>query len=99
MKPENNHIRVLKEARRLIESGQCEFVCSAVENAAVAQNLPIEVATTITSRVTDSLGGDLNTVQDWLEERGIPRLKLTPKNMRTYRMRWIDWMIKGYEKQ
>lgn len=36
-------------------------------------------------------------VEFWLHRQGIPWSQLRATEMRAYRLRWIDWMIIGYE--
>lgn len=100
----------LKKARKFIEEGLDHYVCHAIERAergvlsteawvpitAVGRNLsemfsPARPYSTVCGWLA---GKHPHVAQQLSEMRGIEH----DAAMRAYRIRWIDWMIKAYEK-
>ena len=81
----------LRLARRMIESGERIHVCSALFYATSR-----EQNTKVQKRLARLFG--YTSVTQWLHAQGYARQwDNYSSRMRDYRLRWIDWMIEGYE--
>jgi hypothetical protein len=82
----NQHIAALKEARKLIDSKDEYFICRALDYVGADPKLRLRIA---------RLLGPEDSLYHWLlnHPSGIDKVLLTYRNMRLYRLRWIDHMI------
>ncbi len=89
-------IRLLKGARERIELGFDTSVCPAISSS-VQNPHDYEIAARLRNIIKIRLG-HLTYVDSWLiQKAGIPTFMLSQRNMRIYRMRWIDSMIAELE--
>ena len=90
----------LRQARELIESGRETFVCLALSFRVIGG------ADTQVYRRLNAIFTRGFSIDSWLK-RESPRFRkfllrehhgaLYQDQLRLYRLRWIDWMIEGYE--
>lgn len=97
-------LRLLKKARTKIKNKTQDYVCVALTasrrvagEGGWVNYLDTDVATKLRQEIRVRM--NFRTfVDQWLEHvKGIPYQQLTSKNMREYRLRWIDSMIKELE--
>lgn len=79
-------IKVLKYARKRIESFKNDFICQALENSTKNRR----AVNYLKLYIIKQLDGNL-TLSGWLEDN-IEGEAYTD-NMRKIRLQWIDWMI------
>jgi hypothetical protein len=85
----------LKKVRKCIEDRSEVYVCYALANA--------DAKHTAVYKRLDELFRDHNGTMSiimWLYKKGYTSAltDATVEDKREYRLRWIDWMIEGYEK-
>jgi hypothetical protein len=94
-------IRILRQARELIESGEENFVCLAIEYAAKRLER-ISAGAELVAWV-ESMLGDSGTLSGWIRSNR-PELWFSAtcderiRLLRVTRLAWIDWMISELEK-
>ena len=70
------------------------FICDRIRYLNISQENKYK-----SRKYIHSLIGDYFSVKEWLEDEAkIPSEQLTEENMKIYRQRWIDHMIKELEK-
>ena len=82
---------ILREARKLIESGEHNHVCLAIGEIACSDH--------IVRRICESIY-PCRDVASWLHDNHRKKyldLLYIDFGFRDYRLAWIDWMIEGYE--
>lgn len=98
-------VNLLHGARRLIANNIERYLCVALSTAYFSQcdALPsnrwqdgavYRDASLYLKAYIECLLEGSETVDGWLSSRGIPYKELTRTNMRHYRLRWIDRLIK-----
>lgn len=89
--------RLFRRAQGHIRFQQDRFVCLALVSAYRRYCYPTSVLTAAEKVINDRLDGHF-TVQSWLEAKH-PHLKrrLTAKNMRRYRIAWLDSLIQEFD--
>lgn len=96
------HVTLLQEARRLIDSETENFICIAIQEAAIrsrewgvgAQAKRLEDY--ICKPMIEDLIDDCPTLEGWLTHMGIDQTLLTAENMKAYRLRYIDHLIEEW---
>ena len=86
-------VRLLKKAKKKIQSGKSSFICFAIGGVGGECKLDvIKLKAEIRRRLYPYY-----FLETWLEcDVGIKCEELTNKNMREYRLRWIDALIKEF---
>jgi len=79
----------LRKARKLIESESCQYVCFALDNVRGAKHTDVKKRL---SRLFPE-----RSVMLWLIDHGFDVWGASNAARLAYRLRWIDWMIIGYE--
>lgn len=103
----NDCINLLEIARGMVQREITMFVCIALDEAIAEKynedSSPPSVdrwdaaRAYLQSWISSSLQ-DRITVRSWLITQGIPSRSITPIDLRLYRIRWIDNMIKALER-
>lgn len=84
-------INELKAARRRLSKGRAFFICEALNwGREPVQNV-------LRQYVIDSLV-PFGTLDPWLAKHR-PHLQRSAKNLKQYRLQWIDWMTNELEKK
>lgn len=87
-------IEILENAKYLIEDDNQEFVCWAIEASANTGTWSRVIGKALMDEIRQRLRG-VSAVSSWLYRYGgVDHDLITDSNMRAYRMRWIDSMIK-----
>jgi hypothetical protein len=85
----------LREARALLHSGRgVNHVCIALE--AIGADKSTDVGRRLKRLFAYPYGN--RSVSEWLSRQGVDISKATTEDFLSYRLRWIDWMIEGYER-
>ena len=94
-------IEVLETAKTLLINYEQVWICDAIWFIWDGNKLCIYAQTQACKRLVGRINRLLKgyfDLQDWLHRKaGIEESLLTPKNMREYRLRWIDHMIETRE--
>lgn len=88
------HVRILREARKLIESRKVPYICWAVEKAARGRAEGDEIRAVIAQRLSPN-----GTISCWLEVNGHAswdELLTQRTRLRTTRLAWIDSLIEEF---
>lgn len=90
-------LAVLEKVRESIRRRDHRYICDAVKWAAYAgSQSEYFAASCLSDRIQRSLGSH-NTAEEWLRcVHNVPVKQLTYENMREYRLRWLDTLIKEY---
>lgn len=90
--------KALYLARRRIKSQEQCFVCDALNACVLWDGVPTDLCDKLKKTIAVSLNGQFS-VNEWLNRKGLALgLNMYSKELRDYRLRWIDWMIEGYKK-
>lgn len=88
-------IKLLKKAKRLIRDLKDDFVCIALIEAAQKSDRRCAMKVSIALRnEIDARIHPYGTVSFWLAVKHDVELLESPQDIRDYRIRWIDSMIK-----
>ena len=92
-------VELLVDARERIAASKEEYLCCALSTARVVRGVAYyDSETYLQQWIEISLRGEA-TVGNWLLWwKGVPGRALSKRNMRVYRLAWIDHMIKALEK-
>lgn len=85
----------LREARKVLEQRHSiKHVCVALE--IVGADRCTDVGRRLKSIFAHPYGA--RSIVVWLRNQGLVTSSATAEDFFNYRLRWIDWMIEGYEK-
>lgn len=88
------HVRILRKARKLIETREHHFICMAVEVAARGRAEGDEICAVIEQRLAPR-----STLAGWLSEQGHASWAEAHSNLarrRITRLAWIDSLIEEF---
>lgn len=89
-----------RDAYQEIEQYDEVYICHALTNSAAIHIIETRMGKTQGGWVRRPCGerkrAMLYSLDDWLYDRGFSRRKLDSGNMREYRLRWLDALIKEF---
>jgi hypothetical protein len=95
----NIYQKILRQARKQIANGEAEFICWAIDDVSYWDEDPVVVYAG--ERIKEFIEGGLNdwhTLEMWLRrDANIPDRLLTRKNMKAYRLRYIDHLMEVFK--
>jgi hypothetical protein len=86
-------IAVLQQARKEFNTVRCSGICTAIHTS-IDWDSPIKfhnAGLSLLEYIKESLEYSLY-LEDWLKKNK-PHINRSDKNMKEYRLQWIDWMI------
>lgn len=90
--------KAFTEARRHIDNCEEGFICNALFIAYLRRSIDSWAQSTAREIIRTRMGGE-DTLECWLQEcANVPTNQLTNENMRAYRLRWLDALIKEFSK-
>lgn len=93
----NKEVQLLEFARARIERQGNRFLCVTIFQISAELKDYRRACFNIRLHIQRSLG-EYRTLEQWLiAEAKIPFKQLTPKNMKAYRLRYIDHLIKEFQ--
>ena len=98
MNRESEEVLLLRRARRYLRAGYGKGLCTALRRAYEydCSESQRRAYNALSSRVSKSIAG-YTFAEGWLHNiHGVPAEQLTYKNMREYRLRWVNALIKEY---
>jgi hypothetical protein len=96
---DNKYIKILKKARKIVESEDHYFICWAILDASYwsTSNTVREAGQEIKDYIEDALGW-YDTLGQWLSgETKVPKTQMTMENLREYRLRYIDHLMEVFK--
>jgi hypothetical protein len=90
-------VEILSLVRKYIEDDQVSYLCIGIMQVTPRHYMYIDAARCLLDYIDDALC-PFHTLEEWLQFNGkIPKRQLTKKNLKAYRLRYIDHLIEEFQ--